>query len=205
LFDIGSTTSDIIPLGDGRPVARGLTDLDRLLNHELVYTGVRRTPLCAVAGSVMVRGRSCPVAAEMFATMLDVYVILGLVPEDPADRHTADGRPATMACAHDRLARMVCCDRDEINLVEARSIARCFSDAQQSLLSSAIDAVVSRDREKLKSVIVAGSGEALAHKILKEHPATRDSRIVRLAESLSPALADSACAYAIAVLAAEAE
>jgi len=108
-----------------------------------------------------------------------------------------------VACAHDRLAHMVCCDREEIDLVEARSIARCFADAQQSVLSSAVDAVVSRDREKLESVIVAGSGEGLAYGILAEHPATRGARIIRLAESLSPALADSACAYAVAVLATE--
>ncbi|MGE5193711.1 MAG: hydantoinase/oxoprolinase family protein [Deltaproteobacteria bacterium] len=203
LFDIGSTTSDIIPLHDGRPVARGLTDLDRLLNHELVYTGLRRTPLCAVAESVTVRGRPCRVAAELFATMLDVHLLMGVIPEDCADRHTADGRPATIACAHARLARMVCCDRDEIDLAEARSIARGFAEAQKSALCSAIGTVVGRHRERLETVIVAGSGEILARKILAEHPATMGSRIVRLAESLSPDLAESACAYAVAVLATE--
>jgi probable H4MPT-linked C1 transfer pathway protein len=203
LFDIGSTTSDIILLQNGRPVARGLTDLDRLLNHELVYTGVRRTPLCAVADTVKVRGQPCRAAAELFATMLDVCLLLGITPEDATDRNTADGRPATISCAHDRLSRMVCCDREEIDLDEARSIARCFADAQQKALSSAIDAVVSRDRDKLETVILAGSGESLAGKIMAEHPAARDARMIRLSESLSPALAESACAYAVAVLATE--
>ncbi len=170
LFDIGSTTSDIIPLQDGRPAARGLADIDRLLNNELIYTGMRRTPLCAVAPTVLLRGRPCRVAAEHFATMLDVYLVLELIDEDAADRQTADGRPATIACAHDRLARMVCCDRDEIDLAEARSIARCFADVQQSLISSAITAIVTRDPRKLETVILAGSGEVLARKILAEHP-----------------------------------
>jgi probable H4MPT-linked C1 transfer pathway protein len=203
LFDIGSTTSDIILLQNGRPVARGLTDLDRLLHHELVYTGVRRTPLCAVADTVKVRGQPCRVAAELFATMLDVCLLLGITPEDATDRNTADGRPATISCAHDRLSRMVCCDRDEIDLTEAGSIARGFADAQHKALSSAIDAVVSRDRAKLETVILAGSGESLAGKIMAEHPAARDARKIRLADSLSPALAESACAYAVALLAAE--
>jgi probable H4MPT-linked C1 transfer pathway protein len=203
LFDIGSTTSDLIPLQQGGPVARGLTDLERLLNHELVYTGLRRTPLCAVAETVTVRGRPCRVAAELFATMLDAYLLLAMIPEDEADRHTADGRPATIACAHDRLARMVCCDRDEIDLGEARAIAGCFAAAQQSVLSSAIDAVVGRDRERLETAIVAGSGESLAGKLVAEHPATIESRIIRLSETLSPALAAVACAYAVAVLATE--
>jgi probable H4MPT-linked C1 transfer pathway protein len=203
LIDIGSTTSDVIPLRDGRPVARGLTDLARLLNCELVYTGLRRTPLCAVAEMVNVHGRPCRVAAELFATMLDVCLLLGIIPEDESDRSTADGRPATVARAHDRIARMVCCDRDEIDLAEARSIAVCFADRQKATLASAIDSVVSRDRDRLEAVILSGSGEILAGRIIAEHPATRDARRIHLADSLSPALAESACAHAVAVLAAE--
>jgi hypothetical protein len=203
LFDLGSTTTDIIPLLDGRPVTRGATDLERLLNHELIYTGIRRTPLCAVTRHVLVRGRPCSVAAELFSTMLDVYLLLGLIPEDAADRNTADGRPATIACAHDRLARMVCCDREEIDLAEARSIARHFALAQQNQLSTAITEVVPRDAARLETLIIAGSGELLAQRVLTEHPQARGANTIRLAETLSADLAEAACAYAVAVLATE--
>ena len=97
LFDVGSTTTDVIPLLDGRPKPHGRTDRERLESGELVYTGVRRTPLCALAGG----------AAELFATTLDVYLLLDWIAEDAADRNTADGRPATKAAAHARLARMM--------------------------------------------------------------------------------------------------
>lgn len=201
LIDIGSTTTDIIPLADGRPAARGATDLERLLNHELVYAGARRTPLCAVAAAVTVRGRTCPVAAELFATMLDVGLLLGRVAEDAADLQTADGRPATIARAHDRIARMVCCDRDEIGLAEARQIARCFDDALRNRLLTAIGVVAGRDDGGIRTVIVSGSGDALALRLIAEHPATQQARVVRLADRLSAALADAACAYAVACLA----
>ena len=46
LIDIGSTTADVIPLIDGRPKTAGLTDVERLLSGELVYTGVERSPVC---------------------------------------------------------------------------------------------------------------------------------------------------------------
>ncbi|MGH9675661.1 MAG: hydantoinase/oxoprolinase family protein, partial [Candidatus Acidiferrum sp.] len=49
-LDIGSTTTDIIPLLDGSPVAHGRTDPERLKYHELVYTGAQRTPICALLG-----------------------------------------------------------------------------------------------------------------------------------------------------------
>src|SRR5689334_4768543 len=48
LIDVGSTTTDIVPLMDGRPVPRGRTDAQRLRCDELAYTGVIRTPLCAL-------------------------------------------------------------------------------------------------------------------------------------------------------------
>ena len=97
LLDVGSTTSDLIPLRDGVPIPAARTDLDRLRSGELVYTGVSRTPVCAVLGE--------SVAAEWFATTLDVYLLLGDIAEDADDRRTADGRPATREHAHARLAR----------------------------------------------------------------------------------------------------
>jgi len=203
LVDIGSTTTDVIPLHDGRPVSHGTNDLERLLNHELIYTGARRTPLCAVSSHVLVRGRSCPVAAEFFATTLDMYLLLGLIPEDKDDRKTADGRPATIACAHDRLTRMVCCDREEIGIAEARSIARQFALAQQKQLSAAITEVVTRDASRLEMLVVAGSGAFLAMKTVAEHPKVQGTRTIHLAEVLSAELAEAACAYAVAVLASE--
>ena len=204
LVDIGSTTTDLIPLDDGRPASRGLTDVDRLLYSELVYSGWRRTPLCAVAKSVEVRGRKCPVAAELFATMHDVFLLLEWIPDDASDRSTADGRPATIACAHDRVARMVCCDRDEFDLAAARSIAAYFAAEQKNMLSSALAAVIGRDQRPLDVVVVAGSGERLACQLVAEHPQTRGAQLIRLAENLSPPLTEAACAYAVAVLAIEA-
>ena len=72
LLDVGTTTTDIIPLSAGIPVPAGLTDRERLISGELVYSGVRRTPLCALVRSLPYRGAECPVAAELFATTLDV-------------------------------------------------------------------------------------------------------------------------------------
>src|SRR5262249_24868818 len=67
LIDVGSTTTDIVPLLDGRPVPQGRTDPERLDCGELVYTGIRRTPICALLGG--------NIAAEVFATTLDAYLV----------------------------------------------------------------------------------------------------------------------------------
>src|SRR5215207_7290194 len=61
LIDIGSTTTDIVPIAAGRVAVTGRDDLGRLLAGELVYTGVLRTNLAAIAARVPVRGGWCPV------------------------------------------------------------------------------------------------------------------------------------------------
>src|SRR5258708_819144 len=115
LLDIGTTTTDIIPLFNGKPIPRGRTAPERLASCELVYTGVRRTPRCALMGS-------CG-AAEFFAPTLDVHLILDFIAEDPADCNTADGRPATKTAAHARLARMMCADLETSTPEERRGLA----------------------------------------------------------------------------------
>jgi len=97
-FDIGSTTADIIPMTDGLPATKGLADTERLKSSELVYTGVKRTPVCAVMPE-----KTC---AEFFAEIRDVNIVLGLMREAPEDLDTADGRPATEKMCLARLARM---------------------------------------------------------------------------------------------------
>ncbi|OAI55283.1 hypothetical protein AYO47_09615, partial [Planctomyces sp. SCGC AG-212-M04] len=141
LVDTGSTTTDIIPLLNGFPNPEGRTDVERLQSGELVYTGWKRTPVAAIASNVGFRGHRCSVAAELFATSWDVHLLTEAVaPSDDDD--TSNGGPASIDGAYDRVSRMLCCDRDEMTLDEARGIARELSDRQIDQISSAIDAVV---------------------------------------------------------------
>ncbi len=89
LIDIGSTTTDIIPITNGEVRCLGRDDASRLSWEELVYTGIVRTPVISVCSSVPLRGRRQPLVAEVFATMSDVYRLLGNISERPrphADR-----------------------------------------------------------------------------------------------------------------------
>lgn len=200
LIDIGSTTTDIVPLCDGVPRPAGRTDGDRLLSGELVYTGVRRTPLCAVAQQAMFRGRLCRVAAEVFATTLDVHLLRGRIAEDQFDVMTANGKPATVAAARDRLARMLCGDRDEISVAELSALADFFAAAQANAIRASIDSVLARLKAIPETIIVSGSGEFLAREIVSNAPKVSTVTAISLGETLSPSIAEAACAYAMAVL-----
>jgi probable H4MPT-linked C1 transfer pathway protein len=193
LIDIGSTTTDIIPLLGGRPAPVALTDSERLRSGELAYTGVRRTPVCALLRS--------GVAAELFATSLDVYLVLRDLPEDGAT-DTADGRPATRELAHARLARLVCADGETCSRVQTQRLAARAARAQKRLLGRALSRVLRRFVEPPRTVIVAGSGEFLARRVLREEMGLAPTT-VSLAERLGPAVSSACCAFAVAVLAAE--
>ena len=193
LIDVGSTTTDIIPLWQGRPRPKGWTDLERLKSSELVYTGVRRTPLCAVLHT--------GVAAEFFATMHDAYLLLKKLPEAPENRDTADGRPATIACAHARIARMRCSDAEHVALAQALQLARQAERQQVDEVARAVQTVASALPEPPATVIVSGAGEFLARAALRA--AKLPGRVMSLRRKLTPDVSTAACAYAVAVLAEE--
>jgi len=203
LIDIGSTTTDLIPLQKGVPVPQGFTDRERLQSGELVYSGVRRTPLCAIAHSVPFRDGYCPLAAEVFATTGDVYLCLRMIEQDSTDRDTANGRPATISDAHDRLARSICCDRTEFDADDAGMLARFLADVQRQRIVGALDRVLKTLEAPCGEVVVSGSGGFLAERIVREHPALSGAEVVLLSEVFDDGHSESACAMAVAQLGAE--
>ncbi len=156
LIDVGSTTADIIPLADGNPAAAGTNDPERLLESELVYTGVERSPVCALVNELSWRGRQCPVAHELFATSWDAYLMLGDLPEEPNSTHTADGRPATKAAARDRLARSICADRELFTEQDAVNAAQAIALSQLGKLAMAIGLVSGKMPSAPETIVISG-------------------------------------------------
>ena len=164
LIDIGSTTTDLIPLDRGKVAARGRTDTERLQTGELVYAGVRRTPVCALATELPYRGVPTGLAAELFATTLDVFLTLGDVEPDPADSSTADGRPATFRPlrpdgSHGRCRRGDFLDGDAI--VIARAAEQLLIDRLAQSAERACWATIGAPAV----AVIAGSGEFFARRL----------------------------------------
>jgi probable H4MPT-linked C1 transfer pathway protein len=192
LIDVGSTTTDVVPITDGRPAPIGRTDMDRLESRELVYTGVRRTPICAL----MPPGEGM---AEFFATTHDVYLALDRIPEDDADCEMADGRPATKKHAAARLARMLGGDVDTVDEASILRFARDIAQRQIDIIASAIRSVYASLSSPVQTVILAGSGSFLARDVLK----TIDQQLpecIDLELRLGSETSTAACAYAAATL-----
>jgi hypothetical protein len=202
LVDVGSTTCDVIPLDKQGIATAATTDSQRLQLEQLVYTGIERTPVCAVVRQLPLHGQPTPVMAELFATMKDVYVWLGNLPERPNDTDTADGRPSDRQGAAFRLARMVGEDGSTLLKSDLDRLAEAAASAQAQLLASAID----RQRRLLASdpavqFIVSGHGgflieAALAHLGWRPH-------VIDLTEKIGASAARCGPAMAVASLALE--
>jgi probable H4MPT-linked C1 transfer pathway protein len=160
LIDIGSTTADIVPLAGGRVAASGRNDLERLLAGELVYTGVLRTNLAAIAPRVPVAGAWCPVASEQFAISGDVHLVLGHI--EAYDCPTPDGRPATVEFARERIARLVCADAEQLSAEAIDAIAAFLYGEQLRQIEKAAR------RHALPAeapVVAVGAGAALGREV----------------------------------------
>jgi (4-(4-[2-(gamma-L-glutamylamino)ethyl]phenoxymethyl)furan-2-yl)methanamine synthase len=124
LVDIGSTTTDLIALRRGRVLTTARTDAERLASGELVYHGVVRTPLCALAQRIAWRGREFNVMNEFFATTADVYRLTGEL--DPAHDQaaSADNAPKDAQATRQRLARMIGLDARDGTADDWQAFAR---------------------------------------------------------------------------------
>jgi probable H4MPT-linked C1 transfer pathway protein len=144
MVDVGSTTTDIIPILAGKASSQGKTDLERLVAGELVYTGLLRTHLAAIVQAVPVGGQFCPVSSEYFAISGDVHLILGHITPPEYDCPTPDGRPASLDAARARLARLVCADADMLAQDRIDRMAAYIYQQQLAQIGRAINQVLSR-------------------------------------------------------------
>lgn len=200
LADVGSTTSDLIVI-DGGVATTSRSDADRLISGELVYAGVVRTPLMALAPAVDFKRQRHRLMAEYFATSADVWRLLGELPEHADQYPAADGGAKTAEASARRLARMIGRDLAEGSMEDWRALASAFADAQLGALidaCSALPGIAALAPEA--PVVCAGAGRFVAARLARAlgRPAVT---LGELLADLAPDCADEAttCAPAVAV------
>jgi (4-(4-[2-(gamma-L-glutamylamino)ethyl]phenoxymethyl)furan-2-yl)methanamine synthase len=197
LVDIGTTSTDIIPVEGGCPKALGRTDPERLLSGELVYTGALRTPVEAVASAVPLWGGHAGASADGFALIGDAHLWLGQLRPEDYTVTSPDGRPATREFAGERLARVVCADREMLDHATVDGIAAALAEAQLERVTSALGQVRTR-HSTVECAVVTGLGDFIAAEAARRS----GLRVVALSDYLGEA-ARTAPAVAVAWLLAE--
>lgn len=158
-IDVGSTTTDVVPIAENKVVARGYTDAERLAVGELVYTGLVRSFVMAMVARAPLNGRWTTLINENFATMGDVYRILGTLPKGVDLMATADGREKSISASRARLARMLGCDAPDADNKSWELRARWFAEAQTRSIADAVMLVMSSCvATSAEPVVAAGIG-----------------------------------------------
>lgn len=168
-IDIGSTTTDIIAIANGKVKSANLSDAARMANDSLVYTGVVRTPLMALAQKIPFNGQLVNVAAEYFATMADVYTLTGDLPLAENMAETADGAEKSVEASARRIARMIGHDVEDAALSSWRNLAYAFKHAQLQQIKQAVLRQLSLMGDcRGLHVVGAGTGDFLVFELAKQ-------------------------------------
>ncbi len=155
--DTGSTTTDIIPIKNGKECAIGRSDFERLATGELVYTGTLRTNIASFIDYVPFDGSEYRVASELFAITADVYNVLDLISEEDYVCDTCDGQGKSKIESMRRISRVLCADLEILNEEDIVSICEFIHQAQIAQIANALDEVSSR--ENIDIVITTGLGK----------------------------------------------
>jgi (4-(4-[2-(gamma-L-glutamylamino)ethyl]phenoxymethyl)furan-2-yl)methanamine synthase len=204
-IDMGSTTTDIVPVKSGMVATCGYTDAERMRHGELVYAGIVRSLLVSGLRLVPFEGRWIPLMNEMFATTSDIYRLLGELPDGADVMPTADGRDKSIEASRTRLARQIGHDTSDASPQAFAHLARFFAETQVREVADGAHLVLSQvDLPRQAPIVGAGVGrfvvKRLAHRL--ERPYVDFSDLVEVVPEVRVKAGDCAPASALALLAA---
>ncbi|MDZ4171564.1 MAG: hydantoinase/oxoprolinase family protein [Methanobacteriaceae archaeon] len=156
MVDVGSTTTDIIPIKNGSECARGRSDLERLGTGELVYSGTLRTNVAALVDKVPYDDGWFRVSSELFAISADVHHVLDNITSEEYSCDTPDGSGKTKKDSMRRISRVLCGDLDILSSSDIEFICDYIYNQQALKISEAIIDVA--ERNSLTQVITTGLG-----------------------------------------------
>ena len=160
-IDIGSTTTDILLIDNHQVITDSYTDYQRLCNEELIYTGIVRTPVMALADKALFQGHQVGLMAEHFATMADVYRLTGELDERHDQTPSADGAEKSITGSARRLSRMIGCDFAPQQIHCWQQFAGNIRELQIQKIQDGCARQLSRRLLKQPVVIGAGIGRFL--------------------------------------------
>jgi probable H4MPT-linked C1 transfer pathway protein len=201
-IDIGSTTSDIIPIQNNQAIPNALTDFERQANSELHYAGAIRTPLIAIAHQAPFDGKTIRLAAEVFATTGDCWCLLDELDPLSIGDSSADGQTwQPQDCAR-RLARLLGTDAHHYPMEHWQQLAHWFAQQQIAHLLTACETVLAAHTAITPNAPIIGAG--IGRFIVKQCAKQLGRAYIdfsELTEPPSPDAADHAPAAAVALLA----
>ena len=161
LIDIGSTTTDIIPIKNKRIISKSVNDYQRLKSNELIYLGVLRTPIQAIK-------KKQNLINENFANLSDVYRILNKIPSSIDLFPTLDNKTKNKHDSARRIARIFGQDYEKKHFLKWKKTAHKIEREHLKILNMTIKKIEKKKKLNKVPIIGAGIGEFLVKKVSKQ-------------------------------------
>ena len=167
LIDIGSTTTDIIPIQFGKILSpTSSTDFSRLQKGELVYLGVCRTSLSSIRRQLLFRSKMTNIIRENFASTADLFRLTKQLNPKYDLYPTFDGKNKTRLATRQRLARIIGLDTHDVTVEELNALAQQIKQIFVSEIIENLKKVRLQYNMSSKTpIIITGSGKFLAMEI----------------------------------------
>ncbi len=200
--DVGSTTSDIIPILHNQAVPNALSDYERQANSELHYAGAIRTPLIAIAHHAPFDDKHIRLAAEVFATTADCWCLLDALQPNAISDSSADNQPWQKQDCARRLARLLGTDAIAHPMAQWVQLAQWFGQQQIAQLRTACETVLAAQVAITSDAPIIGAG--IGRFMVKQCAMQLNRDYIDFSELTTPCsshAADHAPAVAVALLA----
>ena len=165
LVDIGSSTTDIVPIKNKEIIVKGFNDSERLSNGELIYFGVLRTPITSVVKKIHFKRKKQILIQENFADIADVYRVLNKLPKNMDVISTQDKKPKNPVASARRIARLLAKDYEDEKFKEWKKISIEIESAQKKIILNAIQKIKKKIFKNSVPIIGLGVGSFLIKEI----------------------------------------
>ena len=162
LVDVGSSTTDIIPIKKKHIIAKGTNDYKRLLFKELIYLGVIRTPITAIE-------KKKNLIYENFANLGDIYRVLNKLPERFDLAPSLDNKSKSKNDSARRIARIFGKDYKRNDFNKWKKVALQVEKKQKKILKENIDKIKRKNFSNPIPIIGAGVGEFIIRNIYNKN------------------------------------
>jgi len=200
LFDIGSTTTDIIPVINGTLNTAGFTDTDRLYSGELLYLGFLRSNLASFIERLPFKGKMIEVMNEYFANTADLHILEDLIEETEYSIPTPDNGGKDLQAAATRIARLISQDLDSADFKQVKLAADYIFQREIDIIYEKLIQVYSRVDPLLNLPLFANNN---AVKIAEQLKKRADFKFIPLEDEIEilkdNILTSTAAAYLLCV------
>ncbi len=160
LFDMGSSTIDLIPVINNKIAVRGITDVERLKEGELVYHGFLRSNLSNLSSKLPYQGQMVDVINEYFAAAADLHLLKDIITSAEYTISPADSGLKNKKSAASRIARMISLDLNSISESQLSLIVDYIYDQEISLIYNKLLQLYSRSSLNLEIPLLINSEAA---------------------------------------------